>query len=149
MRLRNDTKVSLLANVPLFERCSRRDLAKIAAIAHETDFPAATAVVSEGDVGSEMFIVLEGEVDVRRGGRKLATLRKGHFFGEIALITGSVRTATVTTGTPLTALVLSRNDFRKLLADSPALQFKLLQEVAERLEQLTAGHAHQRVLLRY
>jgi CRP-like cAMP-binding protein len=45
--------------------------------------------------------------------------------------------------------VIGRNDFRKLLYDSPALQFKLLQEVAERLEQLTAGHAHQRILLRY
>lgn len=139
----------LLANVPLFERCSRSDLAKIAAIAHETDFPPATAVVSEGEVGSEMFIVLEGEVDVRRGGRKLATLRKGDFFGEVALITGSARTATVTTCTQLRALVIGRNDFRKLLYDSPALQFKLLQEVAERLEQLTAGHAHQRILLRY
>ena len=85
----------------------------------------------------------------RRGGRKLATLRKGHFFGEIALITGSARTATVTTGTPLRALVISRNDFRKLLHDSPALQFKLLQEVAKRLEQMSVGHAHQRILLRY
>jgi CRP-like cAMP-binding protein len=149
VRLRKDTKVSLLANVPLFERCSRRDLAKIAAIAHETDFPPATAVVTEGDVGNEMFIVLEGEVDVRRGGRKIATLRKGNFFGEIALITGSARTATVTTGTSLRALVISRNDFRELLYESPALQFKLLQEVGERLEQLTADPAHRRILLRY
>src|SRR5262245_45791943 len=149
MRLRKDTKVSLLANVPLFERCSRRDLARIAAIAHETDFPPATAVISEGGLGGEMFIVLEGEVDVRRGGRKLATLRKGNFFGEIALITGSTRTATVTTGTPLRALVISRNDFRNLLTDSPALQLQVLQEVAERLEQLTAGHAHQRIRPRY
>src|SRR5262245_21006258 len=149
MRIRKDTKTSLLANVPLFERCSRRDLARIAAIAHETDFPPATAVVTEGEVGSEMFIVLEGEVDVRRGGRKLATLRQGDFFGEIALITGSARTATVTTGTRLRALVISRDDFRKLLYDSPALQLQLLQEVGERLEKLTAGRAHQRILLRY
>ena len=147
VHLRKDAKVSLLAKVPLFERCTRRELSKIAAIAREAEYPASTAVVREGGPGSELFIVLDGEVDVRRGGRKLATLRQGDFFGEIALITGSPRTATVTAGTKMHALVIGSRDFRRLLNDSPAIQNKLLQEVGERLERLSAGHPHQRIRL--
>jgi len=148
VHLRKDAKVSLLANVPLFERCSRRDLAKIAAIARDVEYPAAIPVVREGEPGTELFIVVHGEVDVRRGSRKLATLRAGKFFGEIALITGSPRTATVTTGTQLQALVITGPDFRKLLQDSPDIQFKVLQEFGERLEQLSSRQAPQRIRLR-
>ena len=140
--------MSLLTTVPLFERCSRRDLAKIASIARDVEYPPATTVVREGDSGAELFVVVDGEVDVRKGGRKMATLGAGNFFGEMALITGSPRTATVTTGTRLRALVITNRDFRKLLQGSPDIQFKLLQEVGERLEQLSSRQAPQRIRLR-
>jgi CRP/FNR family transcriptional regulator, cyclic AMP receptor protein len=149
VHLRKNAKVSLLARVPLFERCSKRDLAKIASIARDAEYPSATPVVREGQVGDEFFVIVEGEVDVRKGARKLATLRAGNFFGEIALITGSPRTATVTTGTPIRALVITRRDFRRLLDDAPDLQFKLLQEIGKRLEQLASAQAPQRIRLRY
>ena len=149
MRLRKDAKVSLLGNIPLFERCSRRQLAKIASIAREAEYPAATAVVRKGEQGTDFFVVLDGEADVRTGARKLATLRAGNFFGEVALVTGSLRTATVTTGTPMRALVISNRDFRKLLHDAPDLQFKVLQEIGRRLERASSEQAHQRVRLRY
>jgi CRP-like cAMP-binding protein len=149
MHLRKDAKVSLLAGIPLFEKCSRRQLAKIASIAREVEYPAATPVVRKGEPGSEFFVVVEGEADVRTGVRKLATLRPGSFFGEIALITGSPRTATVTTGTPIRALVISSDDFRRLLQGSPDLEFKVLQEIARRLERLSSDQAPQRVRLRY
>jgi len=148
VHLRKDAKVSLLAKVPLLKRCSKRDLAKIASIARDIEYPAATSVVREGEPGSELFIVVDGEVDVRSGVRKLTTLRAGNFFGEIALITGSPRTATVTTGTPVRALVISGSDFRKLLQDAPDIQFKVLQEMGYRLEQLSARQAPQRIRLR-
>jgi CRP-like cAMP-binding protein len=134
--------------VPLFERCSKRDLAKIGAIAEEIEYPAGTPVVREGDPGSELFIVVDGEVDVRSGARKLATLGAGNYFGEIALITGSARTATVTTGTPVRALVITGRAFRKLLQDSPEIQFKVLQEVGERLEERSSRRQMQRIRLR-
>jgi CRP/FNR family transcriptional regulator, cyclic AMP receptor protein len=137
MRLRKDAKVSLLTKVPLFERRSRRDLAKIASIAREVEYPAATPVVREGEPGSDLFIIVSGEADVRKGARKVATLRAGNFFGELAVITGSPRTATVTAGTQLRALVITGRDFRQLLWDSPHMQYKLLQEAGERLEELS------------
>jgi CRP-like cAMP-binding protein len=145
VRLRKDAKVSLLARVPLFERCSRRELAKIASIAREIQYPAGTPVVREGGRAAEFFIVVEGEVDVRRGGRKLAALGAGNFFGEIALITGSPRTATVITGTPLRALFISSGDFREFLKDSPDVQYKLLQAVGRRLEQLSSAREPRRI----
>ena len=148
VRLRKDAKVSLLAKVPLFEQCSRRQLAKIATVAHEVEYPAATPVVREGDAGSELFIVVHGEVDVRSGARRVATLREGNFFGEIAVITGSARTATVTTGTPMRALVIASRDFRELLQDSPDIQFKVLQEVSRRLEERSSRQTPQRMRLR-
>jgi CRP/FNR family transcriptional regulator, cyclic AMP receptor protein len=149
MRLRKDAKVSLLARIPLFERCSRRQLVKIASIAREVDFPAATPVVKTGERGSDFFVVVDGEADVRTGARKLATLRAGSFFGEIALVTGSSRTATVTTGTPMRALVITSRDFHKLLQDSPELQMKILLEIGKRLEQLSSEQPQQRVRLRH
>jgi CRP/FNR family cyclic AMP-dependent transcriptional regulator len=147
VHLRKDAKVSLLAKVPLFERCSKRDLAKIASIARDVEYPPATRVVREGEPGSDLFVVVDGEVDVRRGTRKLDTLRAGSFFGEIALITGSPRTATVTTGTPVRAIVIASRDFRRLLRDSPDLQFKVLQEIGHRLERRSANQP-QRIRLR-
>jgi voltage-gated potassium channel len=148
VRLRKDAKVSLLKRVPLFERCSRRDLAKIGSLAREIEYPAGTLVVREGEPGSELFIIVEGEVDVRSGVRKVATLPAGNYFGEIALITGSPRTASVITGTPVRALVIRGRDFRKLLQDSPELQFKVLQEVGRRLEERSWSRAPQRIRLR-
>jgi CRP/FNR family transcriptional regulator, cyclic AMP receptor protein len=148
VRLRKDAKVSLLSGVPLFERCSKRDLVKIGSIAQEVEYPPATLVVREGDPGSELFILVHGEVDVRRRARKIATLGAGNYFGEIALITGSPRTATVTTGTPVRALVITGRDFRKLLEDSPSIQFKVLQEVGKRLEERSSSTAPRRIRLR-
>jgi CRP/FNR family cyclic AMP-dependent transcriptional regulator len=118
------------------------------AVAHEVDYPAATPVVREGDTGSELFIVVHGEVDVRSRARRLATLRGGNFFGEMAVITGSPRTATVTTGTPVHALVIAGRDFQKLLQDSPDIQFKVLQEVSRRLEERRSRQMPQRMRLR-
>jgi trk system potassium uptake protein TrkA len=94
-------------------------------------------------------VIVDGEADVRRGARKLATLRAGGFFGEIALVTGSPRTATVTTGTPMRALVIASRDFRQLLQDAPDLQLKVLEEIGRRLEQLSSQQAPQRVRLRF
>jgi CRP-like cAMP-binding protein len=133
MRLRRDKKIELLRSVPLFEHASKRELARVAAIATEVQHPQSVALVREGRRDDGFFILLEGEVDVRRKGRRLQTLKRGDFFGEIALLARSPRTATVTTGTPVEALRIEGKDFKNLLKASPTLSVKVLEELADRL----------------
>jgi CRP-like cAMP-binding protein len=81
-------------------------------------------------------------VDVRRGVRLLQTLKRGQFFGEIGLLASVPRTATVTTGTQIEALLISGSEFKRLLRDSPTLALKVLEELADRLEKtVLAGRA--------
>ena len=128
-----DGKINLIAKVPLFAGLSKRQLAQVASIADEIDLPQGKILTREGERGREFFILLEGEAEVRRKGRKLATRRAGEFFGEIALLSNVPRVATVTAATPVQALVVRDVDFRALLAHTPQIALKVLEKVAERL----------------
>jgi CRP-like cAMP-binding protein len=133
VRLHKNAKVELLKGVPLFARCSKKELAEIATIADEIDLPEGKQLTKEGGRGREFFVLLEGEADVRRKKRKVKTLGPGDFLGEIALVTKVPRTATVTTSTPVRALVVSEQNFRRLLERSPDVQIKVLEALAERV----------------
>ena len=134
MALRRDAKIELLRKVPLFERVPRKELARVAALASEVSYPQGVALLHERSRDDGFFILLQGEVDVRHGARLLQTLRRGQFFGEIALLADVPRTATVTTGTPVEALLITRADFKRLLTDSPSLALNVLEELAYRLQ---------------
>ena len=133
MALRRDAKIELIRQVPLFARCSKRELADVASVADEIDFPASRTLIREGDRGREFFVLVEGTAEVRRRGRKVNSLRAGDFFGEIALVSSVPRTATVTTTSPVRALVLTDRAFRALLDRSPPVQLKVLEALADRL----------------
>jgi CRP/FNR family transcriptional regulator, cyclic AMP receptor protein len=133
LRLRKDAKVQLLSTVPLFSGLSKAQLAQLATIADEIDLPEGKVLTREGDRGREFFVLVGGEVDIRRNGRKLATRGKGDFIGEIALISNVPRTATVTATTPVRALVIGDREFRRLLERVPSIALTLLSAVAERL----------------
>jgi CRP-like cAMP-binding protein len=133
VRLHKNAKVELLKGVPLFARCSKRELAEIATIADEIDLPEGKQLTKEGGRGREFFVLLEGNADVRRKKRKVKTLGPGDFLGEIALVTKTPRTATVTTSSPVRALVVSEQNFRRLLERSPDVQIKVLEALAERV----------------
>jgi CRP/FNR family cyclic AMP-dependent transcriptional regulator len=133
VRLHKNAKVELLKGVPLFARCSKRELAEIATIADEIDLPEGKQLTKEGGRGREFFVLLEGTADVRRKKRKVKTLGPGDFLGEIALVTKVPRTATVTTSSPVRALVVSEQNFRRLLGRSPDVQIKVLEALAERV----------------
>jgi CRP-like cAMP-binding protein len=133
--LRRDAKVELIKRVPLFAKCSKAELRRIASIADEIDLAAGRVVIREGRRGSEFFVLIEGAVEVTAGEKRIRTLRGGDFFGEIALVSDLPRSATVTAATPLRVLVITRQGFRRLLEDSPGIQLKILQTLAERLSQ--------------
>jgi CRP-like cAMP-binding protein len=131
--LRTNAKIDLIARVPLFEQCSKRELADIAALADELSLPAGRKLAAEGATGHEFVVIAEGAAEVKRRGKVVNRLRAGDFLGEIALVTGQKRTATVTTTEPSRLLVLTAPSFRSLLRDHPGLQLKVLDALAERL----------------
>ena len=131
MRLRKDAKLELLRQVPLFAGCSKRELGEIATLADELSFPAGRKLIEEGKQGREFFVLIDGEVEVRAKGRKVDTMTSG-FFGEMALVSSRPRNASVTTTTPVRVLVVNEPAFRRLLRDSPQIQLKVLQTLADR-----------------
>jgi CRP-like cAMP-binding protein len=131
--LGRDAKTKEIARVPLFGHCSKRELALIAGIADEIDLRAGKALTREGEQGREFFVILDGRVEVRKGGRRRDILEAGDFLGEIALVSRSPRTATATTETPVRALVIRDQEFRALLTRVPAIQTKVLEALADRL----------------
>jgi len=137
MRLRKDAKVELIRHVPLFAGCSKNELRRIASLADEIDLAEGKVLIREGRQGREFFVLVEGRVDVTRGGRSIDTLRGGDFFGEAALLSNAPRNATITALTPLLVLVITDRDFRNLLADAPEIQRKVLTALANRLAHAT------------
>jgi CRP-like cAMP-binding protein len=131
--LRKNAKVELIKRVPLFSGLSRRELDEVAGIADELAIAEGTELTQEGAAGHEFLVLVEGSADVRRKGRKINTLGSGDFLGEIALVTGAPRTATVTTTRPARMLVITERDFKALLRRTPPLQLKILEAIASRL----------------
>lgn len=131
--LRRNEKVELIKKVPLFAGCSKGELEKIAQIADEIDLNEGKEMTREGSRGREFFVLLEGDADVTKDGRSINKLGAGDFFGEIALVSDSPRTATVTATSPVRALVITDRSFKRLLDESPEIQRKVLVALAERL----------------
>jgi CRP/FNR family cyclic AMP-dependent transcriptional regulator len=131
--LRRNEKVELIKKVPLFAGCSKHELEQIAQIADEIDLSAGKEMTREGSRGREFFVLLEGDADVTKGGSSINKLGAGDFFGEIALVSDSPRTATVTATSPVRALVITDRSFRRLLDEQPEIQRKVLVALAERL----------------
>jgi CRP-like cAMP-binding protein len=128
-----NTKVDALARAPLFEGLSRKDLVQLAKMTEDMDVPAGTVLCRQGDAGYEFFVLVEGEVDVIRGGKKIAVRGPGDFIGEIALIEKVPRTATVKARTPLRFFVLTRQSFWGLVEHHPQVERKILRTLAKRL----------------
>jgi CRP/FNR family cyclic AMP-dependent transcriptional regulator len=122
-----------LAMVPLFSGCSKRELAIIARAAKEVTHKAGTVIAREGELGIGLFLILEGTCRVTIGGREKALLGPGDFFGEIALIDGGPRTATVTAVTDVRLLGITEWVFRGLIKDHPSIAIHTLAAVAGRL----------------
>ena len=122
-----------LSDVPLFSGLSRRHLKHVASMAREEDHAEGAVLAEVGRPGETFYVLLGGEARVERGGRKVAQLLPGDFFGEIALIDGGPRTASVVAETPLSTLTITRKRFRKVLEEDPSIVVRMLEELAHRL----------------
>ena len=126
------SKVDVLRKVPLFASCTDEELGEIALAADELALPAGAELTKQGAVGREFVIVMEGDVEVHRDGEKVDTASGHDFFGEMALLHGEPRNATVTTTSPVRALVLTHAAFHRLIEGSPELAAKIERAAAER-----------------
>jgi len=133
--LRRSARIELLRRVPLFEHCSQAELRRIAQRVDELALPAGRRLTREGDPAREFLVLVGGSAEVSQRGKRLRVLGGGDFLGELALVAGTPRTATVTALTPVEVLRLTARDFRALMRDVPSLQLKVLQALASRLDE--------------
>ena len=128
-------KVDLLRRVPLFAGLGRRELEEIQSLADEVDVPPGRELTTEGRSGEEFFLIVSGRVGVVRDGVRVRTMSDGEFLGEIALVDGRPRAATVTTEAPTQLLVLAHREFNSLMERHPSIQAAVLRALAERIRQ--------------
>lgn len=134
MALGKNAKIDLLKKVPLFAGCSKAELREVALVADEIDLQDGRVLTREGRRGREFFVLVDGTVSVTRAGKKLADLGAGDWFGEIAILTHTPRTATVTASSPVRVLVITDRAFRRVVESMPRIAFKVLASVGQRLE---------------
>ena len=127
-----------LAEVPLFDGLSKKDLRRVSSLAMRIERPAGTVLTEEGEVGHEFLIVLEGLIEVIHNGHVVTTRGPGSYVGEIALVDHRPRTATVVAKTAVVLEVIGQREFTGLLADVPELAARIDATKAERLEELEA-----------
>ena len=125
----------LLAQVPLFEGLSRRHLKQIAEHADEISFREREVIVEADRPGGSFFVIVEGEVKVLQKGRVIGRAGPGEFFGEISLLDGGPRTATVVAETPVSAIRIFKRSFDKVVSEEPAVAAQILTTVARRLRE--------------
>jgi CRP/FNR family cyclic AMP-dependent transcriptional regulator len=139
-RLRKDEKVDLLAKLPLFDSCTRRDLGEIASMMVEAERPAGSVLTREGKDGGLMFVLVDGEAEVLAGtgSRVIGRLGAGEVVGELSLIDGQGRSATVRASTPVRLLELTSEDFYRLAHRSPKFVLALLRSLSARVREMDA-----------
>jgi CRP-like cAMP-binding protein len=151
-RTANDPRVSSLSRLDLFSDCTQTELRQVGTLTTEMHVPAGKTLCTQGAVGAECFIILEGEVTVDRDGIKLATLGPGAIIGEMALLGAVRRTANVGSITPVRLLALNGAEFRTMLHASRSVAEKLETGASLRAGAwdcgMTRGHDRVRLGLR-
>jgi CRP/FNR family cyclic AMP-dependent transcriptional regulator len=122
-----------LEQVPLLEELSKRDRQKLAKALRERTFRSGQEIVVEGRTGVGFFIILEGKAAVTIGGKLIHTIGPGDYFGEMALLDGGERTATITSDGELRCATMTAWDFKSFVLDNPKVAWAMLQTLAQRV----------------
>lgn len=131
--------IEALRAVPLFSGLSDKELKQIAQQTKEVFFPAGAAICTEGEKAAAMHVVLEGETKVQIGGRTRRRMGPGSFFGEVAILDGGPRSATVIAETDVRTVGLPFWNFKNILKENPKIALKMLEGVAARLRDSGSG----------
>lgn len=131
-----DEKLDLLHSIPLFADLDRHHLERLGMLTEEVDVPAGKVLIRQGERGDDLMVIVSGEVGVERNGERVTALGPGDFFGEIALIVGGPRTATVTAEAPGRLLVVNHRDFHALMEEFPEVAAQVLLTLAHRIRTL-------------
>ena len=137
-----DGKMEALHDVPLFSDLSPKDLQQVQQLVDEVDLPAGHVLMRQGESGSQMFIILDGEARVEKDGREVATLGPGAVLGEMAIVAEGPRVATATLTKPSHLFVLAHREFHSLMDTMPSVRDCVLNEVARRLRALEPDKLH-------
>jgi CRP/FNR family transcriptional regulator, cyclic AMP receptor protein len=132
MRFGKDAKTELISRAPIFSQCSKGELQEIAAIADEIDIAEGKELTTEGSPGREFFVIIDGTASVAQDGKQINDLGPGDFFGEVALVKDTPRTATVTATSPVRALVVTRQNFKRLIDRQPDIERTVLKALVDR-----------------
>lgn len=129
-------QLETLRGVDLFRGCSVKELEKVAKASDVITMTAGTLIIDQGQTGREAFVVLEGDVTIKRNNRKVATLGAGSVVGELSLLDHGPRTATAVCATDCTLLVIDQRRFLSVIDDVPAISHKLLASLASRIRDM-------------
>jgi signal-transduction protein with cAMP-binding, CBS, and nucleotidyltransferase domain len=125
-----------LRSLDLFARLTTQELSELAAVVREETYPPGSIIVREGDFGDCMYLVVEGDVRVTREGKFVKRFKPGEFFGEMAVLDGETRSATVTAATPLRLLRLEKRDLLPLMDEQPGIAIAMCQTLSGHLRAL-------------
>jgi CRP-like cAMP-binding protein len=134
-----DRKADLITRVPLFASLEGRSLEAVATLAREIEAPAGTVLMREGDPAESFYLLCSGTLNVERAGTPIRTISEGGFVGEIALVGGSARTATVTCSTDCRLLVLGSYEFGRVMATFPEIRDRVVARIRRRPHGDVAG----------
>jgi CRP-like cAMP-binding protein len=135
-------QIDMLGEVPLFSSCSLNELRAIARLGTQVGAEVGAILTEQGKPGREFFLILEGKAVCRVGRKEVARFSAGDYFGELALLHGGYRTATIEAVTPMELLVLDAREFRSLLLSNPAVSLKMLALLAELVAEADAQYTH-------
>jgi CRP/FNR family transcriptional regulator, cyclic AMP receptor protein len=129
--------------VPLFASISKKGIRALVQAADEVDIGAGKVLVREGEWGRELYVILRGTAEVTREGKKLTELVPGDFFGEMAFLSGSRRTATIAARSDMRLMILGPRQLEVILDQEPLLARRMLETMAQRVQaQEKASHTH-------
>ena len=128
--------VKMLAKVPLFSGLDQTSLQAVAAAGREVSFESGKRILAQGEPGLSFLLVLDGTVEVQKGGKKIATLKSGNFFGEMTVFDDNPRSADIVAVESTTCFGIASWSFFPLLRTNPDISIGIIKELVKRLREL-------------